>query len=47
MRETNIPNKILKWYDNNKRVLPWRKKPQPKIENISLLLVSSCFNKHR
>tara|TARA_Y100001970_G_scaffold286310_1_gene408157 strand:- start:6105 stop:7091 length:987 start_codon:yes stop_codon:yes gene_type:complete len=26
MRETNIPNKILKWYDNNKRILPWRKK---------------------
>jgi len=26
MRESNIPNKILKWYDNNKRILPWRKK---------------------
>ena len=25
MRESNIPNKILKWYDNNKRNLPWRK----------------------
>ena len=30
MRETNIPNKILKWYDNNKRVLPWRKKTSTK-----------------
>jgi len=26
MRKSNIPNKILKWYDNNKRILPWRKK---------------------
>ena len=26
MQESNIPNKILKWYDNNKRILPWRKK---------------------
>ena len=30
MRETNIPNKILKWYDNNKRTLPWRKKTSTK-----------------
>ena len=30
MRETNIPNKILKWYDNNKRILPWRKKTSTK-----------------
>ena len=30
MRETNIPNKILKWYDNNKRILPWRKKTSAK-----------------
>ena len=30
MRESNIPNKILKWYDNNKRVLPWRKKTTTK-----------------
>ena len=30
MRETNIPNKILKWYDNNKRALPWRKKTSTK-----------------
>ena len=30
MRESNIPNKILKWYDNNKRSLPWRKKTSTK-----------------
>ena len=30
MRESNIPNKILKWYDNNKRMLPWRKKSSTK-----------------
>ena len=30
MRESNIPNKILKWYDNNKRNLPWRKKTSTK-----------------
>ena len=30
MRKSNIPNKILKWYDNNKRVLPWRKKTSTK-----------------
>ncbi len=26
MNSKNIPNKILHWYDNNKRILPWRKK---------------------
>ncbi len=30
MRKSNIPNKILKWYDNNKRILPWRKKTSVK-----------------
>ena len=25
MRKRNIPKKILHWYDNNKRILPWRK----------------------
>ena len=25
MTSQNIPNKILNWYDNNKRDLPWRK----------------------
>lgn len=24
-----IPNFLLKWYDSNKRVLPWREKPTP------------------
>ena len=26
MNNKNISNKILLWYDNNKRILPWRKK---------------------
>ena len=26
MIKQNIPKKILHWYDNNKRILPWRKK---------------------
>ncbi len=26
MKNTNIPKKIIKWYDNNKRILPWRVK---------------------
>ena len=30
MQKANIPNKILKWYDNNKRKLPWRKKTSTK-----------------
>ena len=30
MRDSNISNKILKWYDNNKRILPWRKKTSTK-----------------
>ena len=30
MRKSNIPKKILKWYDNNKRILPWRKKTSTK-----------------
>ena len=30
MLNSNIPNKILKWYDNNKRNLPWRKKTSTK-----------------
>ena len=25
MNNNNIPKKILHWYDNNKRALPWRK----------------------
>tara|TARA_Y100001958_G_C21202077_1_gene528581 strand:- start:650 stop:1636 length:987 start_codon:yes stop_codon:yes gene_type:complete len=30
MKSPNISNKILKWYDNNKRKLPWRKKTSAK-----------------
>ena len=30
MQKSNIPNKILNWYDNNKRILPWRKKTSTK-----------------
>ena len=30
MNRHNIPKKILYWYDNNKRVLPWRKKTSQK-----------------
>ncbi len=30
MQRSNIPNKILKWYDNNKRILPWRIKTSTK-----------------
>ena len=26
MKNTNISKKIIKWYDNNKRILPWRAK---------------------
>ena len=25
MKKENISKKILYWYDNNKRILPWRK----------------------
>ena len=30
MTTSNIPKKILHWYDNNKRILPWRKKTSKK-----------------
>ena len=30
MNRENIPKKILHWYDNNKRILPWRKKVSKK-----------------
>ena len=30
MKEQLITNKILNWYDNNKRSLPWRKKNSSK-----------------
>ena len=38
MRNQNIPKKILHWYDNNKRVLPWRKQvSKKKIEYFTLV----------
>ena len=24
INKSNLPKKILTWYDNNKRILPWR-----------------------
>jgi len=30
MKNQNIPKKILHWYDNNKRLLPWRKRVSKK-----------------
>ncbi len=30
MKNSNIPKKIIKWYDNNKRILPWRAKVSKK-----------------
>jgi len=30
MKNQNIPKNILHWYDNNKRVLPWRKQVSKK-----------------
>ena len=24
-----IPKPLLKWYDNNRRILPWREQPTP------------------
>ena len=38
MKKQNISKKILYWYDNNKRILPWRKKvSQNKIEYYTLV----------
>ena len=39
MRKQNISKKILYWYDNNKRELPWRKK-NSKIQKEYFTLVS-------
>ncbi len=39
MNSSNIPKKILEWYDNNKRPLPWRKKGS-KIQKEYYTLVS-------
>ena len=42
MYNTNISNKILDWYDNNKRDLPWRK-PKSKIQSQYFTLVSEIM----
>jgi len=34
-----IPNLLLKWYDTNKRVLPWRKDPTPYRVSISEIML--------
>ena len=39
MSKLNISNKILNWYDNNKRKLPWRKK-LPKRQREFYVLIS-------
>ncbi len=38
MNNKNIPNKILYWYDNNKRTLPWRKKTSKKQREYQTLV---------
>ena len=38
MINQNIPKKILYWYDNNKRTLPWRKKVSKKKQDYFTLV---------
>ena len=38
MNNKSIPNKILQWYDNNKRNLPWRKKVSQKQREYNTLI---------
>ena len=38
MTNQNIPKKILYWYDNNKRSLPWRKKVSKKKQDYFTLV---------
>ena len=38
MNNLNIPNKILDWYDNNKRNLPWRKKLPMRQREFNILI---------
>ena len=42
MSSSNISNKILHWYDNNKRDLPWRK-PKNKKQSEYFTLVSEVM----
>ena len=41
MKEKIITKKILKWYDLNKRPLPWRKKVS--VEKKQLILKKSVY----
>ena len=47
MTGQNIPNKILNWYDNNKRDLPWRKKVSKSqmSERAEIRLIEELKNK--
>ena len=38
MNNQNIPKKILYWYDNNKRILPWRKNVSKKQKQYFILI---------
>ena len=38
MKKENISKKILYWYDNNKRILPWRKTTSKKNKNYHTLV---------
>ena len=38
MNKQNIPKKILYWYDNNKRILPWRKNVSKKQKQYFTLI---------
>ena len=38
MNNQNIPKKILYWYDNNKRMLPWRKNVSKKQKQYFTLI---------
>ena len=38
MINKNISKKILYWYDNNKRILPWRKKLSKKQKEYFILV---------
>ena len=38
MNNQNIPKKILYWYDNNKRILPWRKNVSKKQKQYFTLI---------
>ena len=42
MTSLNISNKILKWYDNNKRDLPWRH-PKTKEQSHYYTLISEIM----